>query len=73
MSKKKKPTYKVSIRFDMIDAKNPLEAAKEIAKWLKEGADSMIFDIEDEATAKKFSVDLSEEDEDAVIENKSNY
>jgi hypothetical protein len=29
----------------------------------------MIYDVEDETTGEKFSVDLSEDDEDAVLPN----
>lgn len=70
MSKeKKKKTYTVSVGFTGISANSPLEAAKEIAKWLLEGADEMVFDVENEATNKRVSVDLSESDEDAVLPN----
>ena len=69
MPKTKKPTYSVSVTFNVVDAKNPLEAAKTIAKWLKDDADSMVFDIENELTKDKFTVDLSENDADAVLPN----
>lgn len=69
MPKTKKPTYSVSVTFNVVDAKDPLEATKMIAKWLKDDADSMVFDIENELTKDKFTVDLSENDEDAVLPN----
>ena len=69
MSKTRNSTYTVSITFNAIDAKTPLEAAKLIAKWLKDDADSMVYDIENELTKGKFTVDLAENDEDAVLPN----
>lgn len=62
-------TFKVTLTFDAIDAKNVLAAAKKIAKWCKEDADKFVFDVEDESTNEKFTVDLAEEDEDAVLPN----
>ena len=64
-------TFSVSVSFTDITAKNPLEAAKIACKWLLEDEDAknMIYDVEDEITNEKFSVDLSEEDEDAVLPN----
>ena len=63
------PTFTVSVTFDNVDAKNPLEAAKMIAKWLKDDADTMIYDIENELSNDKHTVDLSEDDDDAVLPN----
>ena len=60
-------SFKVSITFDGIEAENPLEAAKKIVEWLKDGAENMIFDVMDEATEDAFTVDLAEEDNDAVL------
>jgi len=62
------PTFEVVLRFTDIDAKNPLEATKKILKWLSE-ADAMIYEVENEETHKKWTVDLSEEDEDSVLPN----
>jgi hypothetical protein len=64
-------TFSVSISFTDMVAKNPLEAAKKACKWLLENEDAknMIYDVEDEITGEKFSVDLSEDDEDAVLPN----
>lgn len=64
-----RPTFKVSLTFTDIDAKNPLEATKKILKWIEDGANEMIYDVENEITNDKFTVDLSEEDEDAVLPN----
>jgi len=63
-------THTVILKFDGIDAKNPLEAAKIIAGWCSDGAMAFAYDVTDESTGKQFSVDLSEEDEDAVLEVK---
>jgi len=58
-------TYSVSIDgFDGIQADNPLKAAKEISSWLEDG---VIFTVTDEQTNESFTVDLSEDDEDAVL------
>lgn len=64
-------TYTVSVTFTDMVAKNPLDAAKKACKWLLENEDAknMIYDVEDEETKEKFTVDLSEEDEDAVLPN----
>jgi hypothetical protein len=64
-------TFSVSISFTDMVAKNPLDAAKKACKWLLENEDAknMIYDVEDETTGEKFSVDLSEDDEDAVLPN----
>jgi len=64
-------TFRVSIVFDCIDAKNPLDAAKKIAKWLEEDA-KVIYDVVDETTREAVSVDLSEDDEFAILPNKNN-
>jgi len=59
--------------FNCIQCDSPLEAAKKIAEWLLEddGANRMVYDVEDEETGEKFTVDLAEEDEDAVLPLKS--
>ena len=61
-------TFTVSVTFTDMVADNPLEAAKKACKWLLEDndANTMIYDVEDETTKEKFSVDLSEPEEDAV-------
>jgi hypothetical protein len=65
-----RPTFKVSLTFEGVDGKNPLAVAKEVVKWLKDeedGAENMTFDVVNEVTGEKFTVDLAEEDEDAVL------
>ncbi len=63
--------HTVVLRFDAVEAKNPLEAAKIIAEWCAEGARELAYDVTEESTGKQFSVDLSEEDADAVLEVKT--
>lgn len=64
-------TFTVSVTFTDMTAKNPLEAAKKACKWLLENEDAknMTYDVTDEETNKSFTVDLSENDEDAVLPN----
>ncbi len=64
-----KKSYSVSLTFTDILAENPLEATKKILKWIEEDANTMIYDVIDEETNDKFTVDLSEDDEDAVLSN----
>ena len=64
-------TYSVSLTFTDIDAKNPLEATKKILNWLSE-ADAMVYDVTNELTLEKFTVDLSEDDDNAVLPNNDN-
>ena len=62
-------TFTVSLTFTDMTSDNPLAAAKKACKWLVEDAATMIYDVENEQTGEKFTVDLSEEDEDAVLPN----
>ena len=62
----KEYTLKVEIQ---LNADSPLEASKKFAEWLRDDADGMVYDVIDEETKEKFTVDLSEEDENAVLEN----
>jgi hypothetical protein len=64
-----KKSYSVSLTFTDILAENPLEATKKILKWIEEDSNTMIYDVIDEETNDKFTVDLSEDDEDAVLSN----
>jgi hypothetical protein len=59
-------TFTVSLSFECVEAKDPLSATKKIIEWLN-NVNSMIFDVEDELTGEKFTVDLSEDDQDAVL------
>jgi hypothetical protein len=64
--KDRNTTFTVNLTFTDIDAKNPLEAVNTIIEWL-EDARTMVYDVTDELTGEKFTVDLSEADEDAVL------
>ena len=64
-----KPTFTVRLEFTDVYAKNPLEATKIIVEWIKQSVDDMVFDVINEVTDEKFTVDLAEEDEDAVLPN----
>jgi hypothetical protein len=65
----KTKTFTVSLTFDSIVAENPLDAAKTIAGWLlaNNGANEMIYDVEDEETSDLYTVDLSEEEGNATL------
>jgi hypothetical protein len=73
MGKKRiKETYTVSLTFTDIDSDNPLEAVKRIIGWIKDvddGIDAMTFDVIGEISNDKFTVDMSEDEEDAVLPN----
>jgi hypothetical protein len=60
----KTTTFKISWEIDM-EANTPLEAAKIAQKWLRK--DDWQFYVQNDETKEIFSVDLCEEDEDAVI------
>ncbi len=64
------PSFTVSLTFECVDAKTPQEAVQTILKWIKEGVDEMVFDVQNEITQDKFTVDLSEEEENQVLPNK---
>jgi hypothetical protein len=56
--------FKVSLEIQL-SAENPLEAAKTARQWAIE--DPMIYVTQNEATGEICTVDLSEDDEDAVL------
>ena len=56
--------------FTAQEGENPLEATKRFVKFLQEtNLNELVYDVEDEVTGEKFTVDLSEDDEDAVLPN----
>lgn len=63
-------TFTVSLEFNQIQAESPLEAAKEIKHWLRDPFSDYVYDVIDEDTNEKYSVDLDESDEDIVIKHK---
>lgn len=65
--------YKIALEVEL-DAENPLEAAKTLERWCKETEDQYIYVVQDDETDEIVTVDLTEEDEDAVIPyNPENY
>jgi hypothetical protein len=56
-----------------VEAKNPLEAAKEVQNWLRDKNSNWQFYVQPcDKSGDVFSVDLLEEDEDAIQET-DNY
>jgi hypothetical protein len=62
-------SYQIVLRFTDIEEANPLDAVKKILQWIDEGADTMIYEVKDENSDEKWTVDLSEDDEYAVLPN----
>lgn len=62
-------TFEVSITFTDMVANNPLDAAKKACRWLLENNDAknMTYRVIDENSGEGFTVDLSEDDENAVL------
>jgi len=57
--------YKVSLEIEL-NADNPYEAAKNLEDWCRTG-DKFVYIVQDDQTGEIVSVDLTEEDENAVI------
>lgn len=64
-----KKTYTVSVTFDCLAANSPLDAVNKACEMLMRDANTFIYDVHDEESDEKFTVDLSEDDEDAVLPN----
>jgi hypothetical protein len=62
-------TYTVKLEFSSLIADSPLDVAKVVAEMIQQESTDYIYDVEDEDTGEKFTVDLSEDDEDAVLPN----
>jgi len=61
-------TYEISLTFTDIQENSPLEAVKKIIGWIKDdGVDDMIFEVRNEMTDEKVTVDMSENENDAVL------
>ena len=58
-------TFTVSLTINGLSANDPLDAAKRLQEFIEEG--DMIYDVIMEENGRKFTVDLAEEDEDAVL------
>jgi len=66
------PSFTVRLEFTEIDAKNPLDAVKKILRWIENadrmgGAETFTYDVINEKTLEEFTVDMSEEEKDAVL------
>lgn len=59
-------TFKVIYENELYSAENPLDAAKSVRKDIIDG-EALMFTVINEQTGEKFSVDLFEDDEDAVL------
>lgn len=59
--------YTIKLEFNGVESSTPLEAVKKVLEWIEEGANVMTYNVEDENSTEKFTVDLGEEDEDAVL------
>ena len=56
--------------FTAQEGENPLEATKRFVEFLQEtNLNELVYDVEDEVTGEKFTVDLSEDDVNAVLPN----
>jgi len=60
--------YKIVLEVEF-DAENPLVAAKELERRCKEDDDRYIYVVQDDQSGEIVSVDLTEDDEDAVLPN----
>ena len=58
--------YKVSVEINLC-GDNPLEVAKQLTEMIRDHESDWQFYVQDEETNEIFSVDLQEEDEDAVL------
>lgn len=64
-------SYTVTLSgFSAIEAENPLDAAKQLAQIILDlNPNELAYEVEDEETREKFTVDLGESDKDAVLPN----
>ena len=67
-----RPTFTVRLEFTDIDAKSPLDAVKKILRWINNddnmgGAETFTYDVINEETLEEFTVDMSENEKDAVL------
>jgi hypothetical protein len=60
------PNFKISLEIEL-DANSPLEAAKLFESWVQERGTNWQYYVQNDETNEIFSVDLQEEDEDAVL------
>jgi hypothetical protein len=60
------PNFKIVFEIEL-GAPTPLQAAKDIQEWLQNPINNWQYYIQNTETNEIFSVDLDEEDEDAVL------
>ena len=60
-----KKEFKVVMEIQ-IEAKNPLEAAKQVENWIKREGEHFQYYVQEDGKEEIFSVDLEETDEDAL-------
>jgi|688.fasta_scaffold41895_11 hypothetical protein len=67
----KKKLYTITLGgFSSQEGETPLEATKRFVEFLNTcNLNELIYDVEDDETNERFTVDLSENDEDAVLPN----
>ena len=58
--------FTVSLLFECVNAENPLEATKKVAKSIENSTNELIYSVTNEETGEGFTVDLSEKGEHAV-------
>jgi hypothetical protein len=64
-------TYTVTLTLQSFDANSPYDAVIEALETIKKSANTLIYDVEEEEGEErnKYTVDLSEDEEDAVLLN----
>lgn len=67
--------FTINLELESFDAKTPLEAVQEALRLMlewedgKQSCEGMIYDVTDNITGEKFTVDMSEDDENKVLPN----
>ena len=59
--------FSISLETSAHEADGPLEAAKELQEWLRDPETFLAYYVQNEETNELFSVDLQEDDDDAVL------
>lgn len=57
-------TFTVSVKFTDMVANNVMEAARKACEWLKEDAESLIYEVTNETTLEKYETMLDKFNED---------
>lgn len=67
--------FTVTLKLESFEAKTPLEAAQEALRLMlewegdKQSCENMIFDVTDNITGEKFTVDMAEENNQVLPNN----